>query len=127
MPAKSTAAADPLYGAVTPIVPPRDAIADDMDRAAAESRAVDEAKAGRFDWRAAAKKHAVLLVGVGAVAAIGIAAVLGRKPLASAARTAIRTTARPMIARAALRRPLETARFAMRRPRLAGKIVSALR
>lgn len=123
MPAETNPAADPLYGSVTPLA--RDPVQDDMARAEAE-RLAKEGK-HRFDLRAAAKKHAPLLIGAGVLTAMGIAAVLGRRPLAAAAQPALKRLARPMLLQAARRRPLQSARFLARRPQVAAKLARVFR
>jgi hypothetical protein len=124
MPADTNPAADPKFGSVTALT--RDPYQDDLDRAEAE-RLTTERPKSRFDLKAAAKKHAPLLIGAGVVAAMGIAAILARRPLLAAAKPALKHAARPMLLQAARRRPLQTARFLAHRPRVAAKLARVFR
>jgi len=121
MPVEPSAAVDPK---ITPLT--RDPYQDDLDRAEAERLAAERPK-GRFDVKAAAKKHAPLLIGAGVVAAVGIAAVLARRPLAAAAAPVLKRAARPMVLQAARRRPLQTARFLAHRPQVAARLARVFR
>ena len=121
MPPEPTVAVDPK---ITPLT--RDPYQDDLDRAEAERLAAERPKP-RFDFRAAAKRHAPLLIGAGVVVGLGIAAVLGRRPLIAAAKPALKRAARPMILNAARRRPLQTARFLAHRPQVAAKLARVFR
>lgn len=121
MPVESSAAANPK---ITPLT--RDPYQDDLDRAEAERLAAQRPKA-RFDVKAAAKKHAPLLIGAGVVAGLGLAALLARRPLAATALPALKRAARPMIVNAARRRPLQTARFLAHRPDVAAKLARVFR
>ncbi|MCC7267078.1 MAG: hypothetical protein IT546_07020 [Caulobacteraceae bacterium] len=124
MPADTIPAADPKFASVTPLA--RDPYQDDLDRAEAERLAAERPK-GRFDYKAAARKHAPLLIGAGVVAALGVAAIIARRPLAAAAKPAIKRAARPMLLQAARRRPLQTARFLAHRPQVAAKLARVFR
>lgn len=121
MPVEPSAALDPK---ITPLT--RDPHQDDLDRAEAERLAAERPRI-RFDLKAAARKHAPLLIGAGVVAALGIAAVLARRPLAAAATPVLKRAARPMILNAARRRPLQTARFLAHRPDVAVKLARVFR
>jgi hypothetical protein len=123
MPAETNPTADPLPGSVTPLT--RDPFQDDLDRAEAERLANE--RRSRFDLRAAAKKHAPLLIGAGVVAAMGLAAVLGRRRLTAAATPALKRMTRPLILQAARRRPLQSARFLAHRPHVAAKLARVFR
>lgn len=121
MPPEPTLAANPK---ITPLT--RDPFQDDFDRAEAERIAAERPKR-RFDLKAAAKKHAPLLIGAGVVVGMGLAAVLARRPLIAAATPALKRAARPMILNAARRRPLQTARFLAHRPDVAVKLARVFR
>jgi hypothetical protein len=101
----------------------------------AEPPVVDEAMSApqerlpeqAFSLKAEMKKHPVLYIGLGALAVAGIAAFVGRGALARTAQPVIARTVRPLLMRAAVRRPLETARLVARNPRAAARLVAGLR
>ena len=80
----------------------------------------------RLSFYTEAQKHRGLLVGAGLVALAAATAWYGRGRLASVARPVIRSAVRPLVVRAAWRRPLTTARLAARHPRQALKLARAL-
>jgi short-subunit dehydrogenase len=81
----------------------------------------------RFSVYTKAQQHLGMTLGIGVLAVAAAAAYLGRGPIARNARPLAARMARPMVARAALRRPLATARFAARHPREAFGLAKALR
>jgi NAD(P)-dependent dehydrogenase (short-subunit alcohol dehydrogenase family) len=74
-----------------------------------------------------AQKHRGLILGVGVVALAAAAVWYGRGRIARTAAPMLGRALRPMIVRAALRRPVRSARLAVRHPRQALKLAAALR
>ncbi|MDP3490147.1 MAG: SDR family oxidoreductase [Phenylobacterium sp.] len=81
----------------------------------------------RFSVYTRAQQHPGVTVGVGLLALVAAAAYLGRGPISRNARPIAAKLARPMVARAALRRPMAAARLAVRHPREALGLARALR
>ncbi|MET3528391.1 SDR family oxidoreductase [Phenylobacterium koreense] len=84
-------------------------------------------KGRRFSLYTEAQKHPGVTVGLGALAVIGIAALLGRDQIARGARPALARAARPILVKAAMRRPVSTAKLVAKHPRQAARLASALR
>jgi hypothetical protein len=80
-----------------------------------------------FSLKDQVKKHPALYIGLGALAVAGLAAVLGRGALGRAARPMVVKAVKPVLIRAAARRPIETARLAKRYPKAAARLVAGLR
>lgn len=81
----------------------------------------------RFSLYTQTQKHPALTLGLGALLAVGVAAFLTRGQIARNARPILARTVRPLLVKAAMRRPVATARLAARHPRQAAKLAAALR
>ena len=81
----------------------------------------------RFSLYTRAQQHPGVTLGVGLLALVATAAYLGRGPISRNARPMAARMARPLVARAALRRPLAAARLAARHPRETFGLAKALR
>ncbi|MBT9470362.1 MAG: SDR family oxidoreductase [Pseudomonadota bacterium] len=81
----------------------------------------------RFSVYTEAQKHQALVVGLGALAVVGLAAFLGRGAIGRNARPVLARTIRPLVVGAAMRRPVATAKMAAKHPGRAARLVSALR
>ena len=73
------------------------------------------------------RRHPLLYIGLGAAVATGLALYLGRNAIGRSARPIVVKTVRPVVIRAAARRPVQAARLAARHPRAAARLFSALR
>ena len=74
---------------------------------------------GQYAW--------ALAIGLGALAVLGAAAFVNRGRLGRTARPLLAGAARQVVARAAARRPLAAAKLALKHPRQAARLASALR
>jgi hypothetical protein len=72
-----------------------------------------------FSLKAEIRKNPGLYVGIGALAAVGLAAFLGRRPILRAAR--------PIVLRVIASHPAAAVRLAARNPRAAARVVRAFR
>lgn len=103
-------------------------VRDNLYEAGVDGRSRTDAYGGRrFSLYTRAQQHPGLVLGVGALALLATAAYLGRGPIARNARPLAARMTRPVVARAAMRRPLTTAKFAVRHPRKALRLAGALR
>ncbi|WP_333586193.1 SDR family oxidoreductase [Phenylobacterium sp.] len=101
---------------------------DSLHEAGQDGQVRTQAYGGRrFSLYTEAQRHPGLTLGLGALALIGAAAYFGRAPLARNARPMAARMVRPLVTRAALRRPLSAARLASRHPREALRLARALR
>jgi hypothetical protein len=82
---------------------------------------------GKLSAFSEARKHPGVLVGVGVLALASVAIWAGRRQIVAAAKPHLGRALRPVVLEAARRRPLQTARLAMRHPRQAMKLVTSLR
>jgi hypothetical protein len=80
-----------------------------------------------FSLYTQAQKRPRLVLGLGALALAGLAAYLGREQLARHARPFVAKAVRPVLVKAAVRRPLQAARLISRHPKQAAKLAAALR
>ena len=80
-----------------------------------------------FSLYAEAQKRPGLAIGLGALAVLGAAAFVNRGRLGRTARPLLAGAARQVVARAAARRPLAAAKLALKHPRQAARLASALR
>jgi hypothetical protein len=71
--------------------------------------------------------HRGLALGLGVVALAAVAAYLARGAIAERARPRIARSVRPIVIRAAARRPLTAAKLVARHPRRAARLAAALR
>lgn len=83
--------------------------------------------APRAGLKARLGRHRGLVIGAGVLALGAAALILGRGPLMKAARPMVARAVRPVIARAALRRPGAALAQAIRRPKAAARLVASLR
>lgn len=81
----------------------------------------------KFSLYSQAQRHPALTIGLGALAVVSVAAVLGRGTLARNARPVLARAIRPLLLRAALRRPWAAAKLAARHPQQTAKLAAALR
>lgn len=123
--------ADKLFGLIVPPLSRRKgakSIGDNLYEAGLDGRTESANLKGRkFSLYTQAQKHPVLTVGVGLLAVVGAAAFLGRGKIAHLARPVVAKSVRPLLVRAAARRPLAAARMVAKHPRQAARIAAALR
>lgn len=81
----------------------------------------------RFSVYTEAQKHRGIVLGAGLLTLAAAAAWLGRGKLAALPRPRVGRAIRPLVVRAARRRPLQTARLVARHPKQALRLASALR
>jgi NAD(P)-dependent dehydrogenase (short-subunit alcohol dehydrogenase family) len=123
--------ADRLFGAVVPPLSQRKgekSAGDNLYAAGEDGRiSTPHFRGRRFSVYTEAHKRPALALGLGAFA-LGLAAAwLGRKQIATAARPFLARTVRPLAVKAVRRRPIATARYALRHPRQTLKLARALR
>jgi len=82
---------------------------------------------GKLTLYSQARRRRGVLAGVGLLAVAGAAVWIGRGKLAALARPPLVRAVRPLALRAVRRRPLQAAKLALRHPRQALRIASALR
>jgi len=103
-------------------------LAGNLYEAGADGRTEGEHLKGRgFSVYAEAQKRPGLTLGLGVLAVAGAAAFLGRGQIARAARPMVAGAVKPLLMRAAFRRPLSTAKLVARHPRGAARLAAALR
>jgi short-subunit dehydrogenase len=103
-------------------------IADSLHAAGQDGRVGAEAQRGRkFSVYTQAQKHPGLVLGVGVLAAAGLAAWFGRGAIGRAARPLAAGLVRPVVQTAVRRKPMAAARLAARHPVRAAKLVASLR
>lgn len=86
-----------------------------------------EAKVARTSLKTRLRRHRGLVLGAGVLALGAAALVIGRGPLLKAARPVLAKAVRPVVVRAALRRPRAALAQAIRRPKAAARLVASLR
>ncbi|MDP1642106.1 MAG: hypothetical protein Q8L59_07970, partial [Phenylobacterium sp.] len=123
--------ADALFAVVMPKLAKRKGArvpGDNLYAAGKDGHVRTDAYGGRrFSVYTKAQQHPGVTLGVGALALVAAVAYLGRGPIARNARPLAAKLARPMVARAALQRPLAAARLAARHPREALGLARVLR
>ncbi|MDP2213064.1 SDR family oxidoreductase [Phenylobacterium sp.] len=123
--------ADKLFALTIPKLAKRKGdktVGDNLYEAGADGRTRTDAYGGRrFSIYTRAQRHPGVVLGAGALALIATAAYLGRGPIMRNARPMATRLARPVVARAIMRRPLATAKLAARHPGKALKLAGALR
>lgn len=77
--------------------------------------------------KARLRRHRGLVLGAGVLTLGAVALVLGRGPLLKVARPVVAKAVRPVVVRAALRRPRTVLAQALRRPKAAARMVASLR
>lgn len=85
---------------------------------------IEKLPAQPFSITAEVRKRPVLYIGLGALAVAGLAAFLGRGAIGRAARPIVVRTVKPMLIRAAARRPFEAVKLAARNPRVAMRLAA---
>ena len=101
---------------------------DNLYTAGVDGLTDSERMRGRgFSLYAEAQKRPGLTLGLGALAVVGIAAVVGRGSLARNVRPLLARAARPLVTRAAMRQPVAAAKLALKHPRQAARLAAALR
>ncbi|HVK43215.1 MAG TPA: SDR family oxidoreductase [Phenylobacterium sp.] len=81
----------------------------------------------RFSVYTEAQKHPGLTMGLGALAVVALTAFLGRDAIGRRARPMIAGAVRPLLMKAAMRRPVAAATMAARHPRQAARLARSLR
>lgn len=123
--------ADRFFGRFMPALSQRAGskpVEDNLYHAGRDGHAHAASGAGRqFSLYTAAQKHPGLTLGLGALAIAGTAAYLGRGALGRGARPLVARAVRPMIVKAAMRRPGQALGFAARHPIQAARLAQALR
>lgn len=124
--------ADRLFAAVVPALSRQKGeklAGDNLHAAGSDGHANAQTfrKGRKFSVYTAAQTHPVLTLGLTALAVGATAAFLGRRTIGARARPLVARAARPLLAAAARRRPLAAAGLALRHPRSALKLASALR